>query len=335
MSGIACVTEGMDAPLIQMDGVSKFYGKKLALRDVSLTVGKGEIVGLLGRNGAGKSTLLNVLTGYLPVSEGRVSIGGADMAEEPRKAKRHIGYLPELPPLYDSMTTMEYLRFAAKIKRMRAADIEGEAGRICEEVGLLDVRNRLLRNLSKGYRQRVGVAQAMLGKPDILILDEPTAGLDPKQIVEIRSLIHDFGVGRTVLISSHILSEIAEICGRILILREGELVSDCKIGEINEIKTSGGETGRLRVRATCERDECERILRNIAEICSLRFIGVEETDSSDWEIEYRHGGGDVRPAIFDALADAGRKLLMMKPVEADIEDIFLKMTAGDERHERL
>ncbi|MDR1481009.1 MAG: ABC transporter ATP-binding protein [Synergistaceae bacterium] len=325
MSSIA-----MDAPLIQLDGVSKFYGKKQALRDISLTVGKGEIVGLLGRNGAGKSTMLNVLTGYLPVSEGRVSIGGADMAEKPREAKRHIGYLPELPPLYDSMTAMEYLRFVAKIKRMKDADIEGEAGRICGEVGLLDVRNRLLRNLSKGYRQRAGVAQAMLGRPDILILDEPTAGLDPKQIVEIRSLIHNFGLGRTVLISSHILSEIAEICERILILREGELVNDCKIGEIG---ASLGEIGKLRVRAACEEDECERILRNVAEISSLRFIGVEEAGSSDWEIGYDRGGADVRPAIFDALAEAGGKLLMMKPVEADIEDIFLRMTASEERHE--
>jgi ABC-2 type transport system ATP-binding protein len=318
----------MSAPLIQLDGVSKSYGKKPALRDISLTIGKGEIVGLLGRNGAGKSTLLNVLTGYLPASEGRVLIGGVDMAGEPRLAKRHIGYLPELPPLYDSMTTIEYLRFVAKIKRMKDAEIEGEAVRICGEVGLLNVRNRLLRNLSKGYRQRVGVAQAMLGRPDILILDEPTAGLDPKQIVEIRSQIHGFGAGRTVLISSHILAEIAEICGRILILREGRLVNDCKISEIG---TSRGGAGKLRIRASCERDECELLLRGVLGIRSSRFIGVEETGSSDWEIEYGPDGTDVRAALFDAMAEAGRRLLLMKPVEADIEDIFLRVTAGEER----
>jgi ABC-2 type transport system ATP-binding protein len=317
----------MNAPLIRLDGVSKSYGKKPALRDISLTIGKGEIVGLLGRNGAGKSTLLNVLTGYLPASSGRVLIAGVDMAEEPRRAKRHIGYLPELPPLYDSMTTIEYLRFVAKIKRMNDAEAGGETERICAEIGLADVENRLLRNLSKGYRQRVGVAQAMLGGPDILILDEPTSGLDPKQIVEIRSQIHNFGAGRTVLISSHILAEIAEICERILILRDGRLVNDCKV---NEIGASRGGAGKLHIRAACERDECELLLRNVGGILASRFIGEREMGSSDWEIEYGLDGTDIRAAIFDAMADSGRKLLMMKPVEADIEDIFLRMTANED-----
>jgi ABC-2 type transport system ATP-binding protein len=216
----------MGAPLIQLEGVSKFYGRKQALGDVTLTIGEGEIVGLAGRNGAGKSTMMNVLTGYLPVSAGRVLIRGVDMAEEPRRAKRRIGYLPEQPPLYDSMTAREYLRFVAEIKALPRSAIEAETSRVCAEAGLGGAQDRLLQNLSKGYRQRVGVAQAMLGRPDILVLDEPTSGLDPKQIVEIRSLIRGFGKDRSVLISSHILAEIAEVCDRVLIIRDGRLAGD-------------------------------------------------------------------------------------------------------------
>ena len=311
-------------PLVQFENVGKCYGGKPAIDGVSFTIGKGEIVGLLGRNGAGKSTVMNLMTGYLPVNRGRVSICGVDMAEHPEGAKRHIGYLPETPPLYDAITVREYLRFVARIKCVPRAGIEAEVSRICGEIGLDEVRDRLTRNLSKGYRQRLGVAQAMLGNPDILVLDEPTAALDPGQIVEIRSLIRDFGKDCTVLISSHILSEIAEICERVLILRAGKLVGDERL---NEIGLCSGEFARLHVRMTGGVDVCSRILRNVKGLSSFRLIGVAEPFSVDWHVEYRVSEKGVRESLFEETANAGEKLLMSKPVQTSIEDVFLQMTA--------
>ncbi|MDR3164360.1 MAG: ABC transporter ATP-binding protein [Synergistaceae bacterium] len=311
-------------PSVRFEDVVKRYGSKPAIDGVSFTIGKGEIVGLLGRNGAGKSTVMNVMTGYLPTDCGKVCICGVDMAKHPEQAKRHIGYLPESPPLYDSMTVMEYLRFAAKIKRVPRAGIGTEVSRICDEVGLDEVRHRLARNLSKGYRQRLGVAQAMLGNPDILILDEPTAGLDPKQIVEIRSLIRDFGIDCTVLISSHILPEISEICERVLILRAGKLVGD---GRLNETGSYSGEFAKLRIRVTGGEDVCLRILRGVKGLSSFRFLGTAEPCTADWHVEYRLRETGVRESLFEEIANAGEKLLMSKPIETSIEDMFLQMTA--------
>jgi ABC-2 type transport system ATP-binding protein len=316
---------GAHVPLIQFEEVSKYYGNNPAVDSVSFTINKGEIVGLLGLNGAGKSTVMNMITGYLPVNGGRVFVCGVDMAERPGQAKHHIGYLPENPPLYDAMTVGEYLRFVARIKRVSRAGIEAEVNRICGEVGLTEVRDRLTRNLSKGYRQRLGVAQAMLGDPDILILDEPTAGLDPKQIVEIRSLIHGFGKDCTVLISSHILSEIAEICERVLILRAGKLVGDVRL---NEIGSCLDGFARLRIRVTGGEDACLPILRNVKGLSSFRPLGTAEPRSTDWHVEYSLSEKGVRESLFEEIANAGEKLLMSKPIESSIEDVFLQMTAG-------
>ena len=282
---------GADVPLVRFEEVSKYYGSNPAVDSVSFTINKGEVVGLLGLNGAGKSTVMNVMTGYLPVNGGKVSICGVDMAASPGQAKHHIGYLPENPPLYDAMTVGEYLRFTAGIKRVSRAEIEPEVNRICGEIGLAEVRDRLTRNLSKGYRQRLGVAQAMLGNPDILILDEPTAGLDPKQIVEIRSLIRDFGGDCTVLISSHILSEIAEICERVLILRAGKLVGDMRL---NEIGSCADGVARLRVRVTGGEDVCSRILRDVKGLSSFWSLGTAEPCSTDWHGEYSLSEKGVR-----------------------------------------
>jgi ABC-2 type transport system ATP-binding protein len=310
-------------PLLRFEGVCKNYGKKVAISDISFVIGEGEVVGLLGRNGAGKSTLMNVLTGYLSADAGTVCIRGIDIARDPAGAKRYIGYLPEQPPLYDFMTTREYLRFIGRIKRL-SAGLEAEISRVCGEVGLREVEGRLIRNLSKGYRQRLGVAQAMLASPDLLVLDEPTAGLDPRQIVEIRDLIRGFGKNHAVLVSSHILPEIAEICRRTLIIHEGRLVKD---DEVRGLNGSGVGVERLRVRITGSQKDAEEILGSLGGALSFRFAGIEEADSTDWELEYRRGDGDPRPALFDRIAGAGKRLLMSRPCGADIEAAFLALTA--------
>ncbi|GHV66085.1 ABC transporter ATP-binding protein [Spirochaetia bacterium] len=317
---------GDKAPLLRFDGVCKDYGKKTALKDVSFVIGEGEVVGLLGRNGAGKSTLMNVLTGYLPASAGKVFIRGIDMEQEPRKAKRYIGYLPEQPPLYDFMTVREYLRFVGKIKQLPPAELDDEVYRVCGEVGITEVGNRLVRNLSKGYRQRIGVAQAMLSRPDLLVLDEPTAGLDPRQIVEIRALIHNFSKRHAVLVSSHILSEIAEICSRTLIIHGGRLVKD---GDVGELGGTDGGVERLRIRVTGSQKDAREILEGLQGTRSFHCIGAEEAGSTDWEIEYPRKNSSLRHALFDAIVKADRKLLLSRPCETNIEDAFLELTADD------
>lgn len=310
--------------MLQMTNITKKYAKKLALDNISFQVDSGEVVGLLGRNGAGKSTLMNILTGYLPWNEGTVSIGGIDMAREPHKAKRHIGYLPEQPPLYDAMTIDEYLAFAGKIKCVQGNELKKQINEVCENIGLTSERNRLIRNLSKGYRQRVGMAQAMLGNPDILILDEPTVGLDPKQIVEIRSVIKEFGRNRTVMISSHILSEIAEICDRVIVIRDGKLVADRKTAQLDS-----ADVARVSVRVSCGPETFRPVIESIEGIKTYAHVGVFEKDTSDWEIEYECTDTGLRGRIFDAVVKGGIKLLELRPLETDIESMFLQLTAEE------
>lgn len=213
--------------MIEVKHLVKRYGEKVAVNDLSFTVQDGEILGFLGPNGAGKSTTMNILTGYLSATSGEVRIDGVDIAEEPERAKKNIGYLPEIPPLYTDMTVEEYLRFVFRLKKV-GRDVKRDAhiADICERVYLREVKGRLIRNLSKGYRQRVGIAQAMIGDPKILILDEPTVGLDPKQILEIRDLIRSLRARHTIVLSSHILQEIQAVCTRILIINEGRLAAD-------------------------------------------------------------------------------------------------------------
>lgn len=213
--------------MIEVKELTKYYGEHLAVDHINFSVGEGEVVGFLGPNGAGKSTTMNMLTGYLSASSGQIRINGVDLSESPLEAKRNIGYLPELPPLYTDMTVNEYLQFMCRLKKVQGKrKREEHIADVCEQVKLADVRGRLIKHLSKGFRQRVGIAQAMIGDPPILILDEPTVGLDPNQILEIRGLIKNLGKKHTVILSSHILQEIQAVCGRILILCEGRLVAD-------------------------------------------------------------------------------------------------------------
>lgn len=218
--------------MIEIENVSKRYGSVRALRDVSLRVEKGSVLGLLGQNGAGKTTLINILTGYLAPSSGRVLIDGHDPLLEPAEAKRHLGYLPEQPPLYDEMTVREYLRFVAALRGVAPRAVAAHVDEVMELTGLTSMRSRLLGHLSKGYRQRAGMAQALCADPDVLVLDEPTVGLDPKQITEIRALIRTLGSGRTIVFSSHILSEVQQLCDHVVILDHGQVCLDSPLAKL-------------------------------------------------------------------------------------------------------
>ena len=255
--------------MIELEGVSKSYGPVPALRGISFRVGKNETVGLLGRNGAGKTTLLNILTGYFPPNEGHVRIGGKDMGDDPAACKRMIGYMPEKPPLYDEMTTEGYLRFVCRLREVKKQAIPGHVEEILTLCGLQEVRKRLLGHLSKGYRQRAGIAQALCGAPEILVFDEPTAGLDPKQTVEIRELIRSLRSEHTVIFSSHILPEVQQACSRVIILDEGRMALDY---DANAPKSG---TMRVRLEISGNAEDVMKRLRSVEGVTKAELLPAE------------------------------------------------------------
>ncbi len=305
--------------MIEVKHLVKRYGDKLAVNDLSFTVQAGEILGFLGPNGAGKSTTMNVLTGYLSATSGEVWIDGVDMAEEPERAKKKIGYLPEIPPLYTDMTVEEYLRFVFRLKKVgRDVNREAHIAEICEQVYLRDVRGRLIRNLSKGYRQRVGIAQAMIGNPKILILDEPTVGLDPKQILEVRSLIRSLREKHTILLSSHILQEIQAVCTRILIINEGRLAADEREAERRDRYQILVEGPKRRVAAS---------LGQLPGVQSVRPFGEAEPGVVRYQLTVEPGC-PVRRAVFDRVSQSGWRLLGLEQSRESLEERFLLATSG-------
>ena len=259
--------------MIEVKNLTKCYGKHLAVDNLSFTVEKGQIYGFLGPNGAGKSTTMNIMTGYLGATKGEVLIDGHDILKEPEEAKRCIGYLPEQPPLYLEMTVMEYLRFAAELKKIPKEDMEIQIEKAMRLTRLSDVRGRLISNLSKGYKQRVGLAQAILGFPEIIILDEPTVGLDPKQIIEIRELIRKLAKGHTVILSSHILAEIREVCDYILIIARGKLVAS---DTPENLENSMSGTGHIEIEVRREQKEVERVLDRIDQVKRVEYTLLED-----------------------------------------------------------
>ena len=309
--------------MIEVKKLSKRYGNHLAVEDVSFTISKGEIVGFLGPNGAGKSTIMNILTGYISLTSGSAEIGGYDIVEYPEQAKRHIGYLPEHPPLYMDMTVKEYLNFIYDLKKVKFPK-QAHIDEICKLVGIDNVENRLIKNLSKGYRQRVGVAQALIGNPDVLILDEPTVGLDPKQITQIRNLIETLGKHHTVIVSSHILSEIQAICKRILIINNGEIVADDTADNLAK-SLSADHTIKLRVQGP--EAEVKKTLLGIRGVVSAKCLGVVEKGSLDFEIEPAEDA-DVRKDVSTRIADRGWPILELSTEELSLENIFLRLTDG-------
>lgn len=309
--------------MIEVSNLVKRYGGHNAVDHLSFTVEDGQIFGFLGPNGAGKSTTMNIVTGYLAATEGDVVIEGHNLLEEPEAARACVGYLPELPPLYPDMTVAEYLRFVAELKRIAKDDRDNQIGRVVTLTHLEDVTGRLIRNLSKGYRQRVGLAQAILGFPKILILDEPTVGLDPKQVVEMRELIRQLAKEHTVLISSHILSEIRAVCDRVLIIRKGRFVA-CDSPENLEEQLSAGNEIELVAKGSCAR--AEEILGGVD---GIRSFAVTEQSADSVRLRVTVAG-DLREALFHAFAEAGVPLLELRPHMASLEDVFLGLTDEDD-----
>ena len=308
--------------MIQVEHLTKRYGGHTAVDDISFTVEDGCIYGLLGPNGAGKSTTMNIITGYLSATEGTVTINGHDIAEEPAAAKACIGYLPEQPPLYQDMTVREYLLFVAELKGTRKkADRIAAVENACARTGLQEMEERLIRNLSKGYRQRVGIAGALLGTPKVIILDEPTVGLDPAQMIEIRSLIHDLGKTHTVILSSHILSEVQSVCDRVLIIAHGKLVAQ---GTPEELAAQLTAKGTITATAQGGRDT---VVSAASAVPGLTDVKV--TDEKGGEVSFTAvstAGTDLRGALSLALAQAGCPVLSLSAETMSLEDVFLQLT---------
>ncbi len=319
--------------MIQVENLVKRYGNHLAVDHLNFTIEKGKIYGFLGPNGAGKSTTMNIMTGYLAASEGSVIIDGHDILQEPEEAKRRIGYLPELPPLYMEMTVLEYLEFAAELKKIPEEEREGQLEQVMEMVQLMEVKNRLIQNLSKGYRQRVGLAQAILGFPEIIILDEPTVGLDPKQIIEIRSLIRKLAEQHTVILSSHILAEVREVCDYIIIIANGKLVASDTPEHLEE---SLGEGGYIEIESPASEEKTREILSQMEEILSCEYGREESGEEELTRVRITSkGNADIREKLFFAFADQKLPLLTMMRTKSSLEDVFLELTKGNEAEEQL
>ena len=310
--------------MIEVRDLVKRYGRHTAVDHLSFTVEGGQAYGFLGPNGAGKSTTMNIMTGYLGPTEGEVLVDGHSMTEEPEAAKRRIGYLPEQPPLYPDMTVEEYLSFAAALKRVPARDREEDLERVAGLTMLTGVEGRLIRNLSKGYRQRVGIAQALLGDPEIVILDEPTVGLDPKQIIEIRALIRDLTQRHTVILSSHLLAEVQAVCDRILIIRQGRMVASGTPAELE--RDLAGERF-LQVTLKAGADQGLALLQGIPGAGAAELLPGAAEGESAFRLE--RAGGDLREAVFRACAREGIPLLGLTAGGMTLEDVFLQLTADD------
>ena len=314
--------------MIEVRNLVKKYGNHLAVDHLNFTVESGQIYGFLGPNGAGKSTTMNIMTGYLGATEGEVLINGHNILDEPEAAKHFIGYLPEMPPLYVDMKVREYLAFVAELKKIPKAEREEQIDKVIHMVQLEDVEERLIRNLSKGYKQRVGLAQAILGFPEIIILDEPTVGLDPKQIIEIRQLIRELAKEHTVILSSHILAEIQEVCDYIMIISKGHLVAS-DTPENLELLRNGASSLELEVKAAPE--TARAILSTIDDIDAMEMHSENE-NLTRVKLETKNGA-DIREAIFYAFAEEKCPLLEMKTAKASLEDIFMELTQKEESND--
>lgn len=308
--------------MIEVRNLTKRYGEKLVVDNASFTVNAGEIVGFLGRNGAGKTTTMNMITGYISSTSGTALVDGHDILKEPAEVKKRIGYLPEQPPLYMDMTVNEYLAFAADIKKVPHKNRKEHLDRIKELVRITDVGARIIGNLSKGYKQRVGLAEALVGNPPVLILDEPTVGLDPTQIIEIRHLIKGLGKEHTIILSSHILPEVADVCERVIIIDHGRIVAQDSLAALQQ---GLGETAKLTVRIAGPEAATARTLRAIEGVINVDNLGVRESNSYDFLIT-ANKETDVRRAIFNIMGKSGTPILLMRYLDYTLEDIFLQLT---------
>lgn len=315
--------------MIKVEGLSKIYGEHIAVDDISFEVKEGHIYGFLGPNGAGKSTTMNIITGYISPSAGTVEVNGYLMGKDTLKAKKSIGYLPEIPPLYPDMNVKEYLTFVAKIKGIAKSEREAEINRVMEATAITDMQKRLIKHLSKGYKQRVGIAQAILGSPKVIILDEPTVGLDPEQIIEVRTLIKSLKGDHTVILSSHILSEISATCDEVLVIANGRMVA-CDTTE-NLLKNHKN-VKNIKINVKGNKEKIEEVLKGIESLEEVKFI-EDKGESSVFEVSC-DASKDVREDISFALSDARLLILEMSEETSSLEDIYLTLVKeADEAYE--
>jgi len=310
--------------MIEVENLSKRYGPTLAVSGVSFNVQKGEVLGFLGPNGAGKTTTMRVITGFLPPTEGKVRVAGYDVADEPLEAKRHTGYLPETPPIYPDMTVDEYLTFVARIKGVARREVRTRLDGIVERCAVGDVRHRQIGKLSKGYRQRVGLAQALIHNPDVLVLDEPTAGLDPKQIIETRELIKGLAGQHTVILSTHILPEVSKTCQRVVVINSGQIVA---VGTPDELmhRLQGFETVLVTVEGPAA-----AIIEKFQRVSGVNLVESRESSGSRVTVEvHSEKDKDVRAELARATVESGWKLYELKTSGLSLEEIFLKLTTSD------
>lgn len=311
--------------MVEVKNLVKRYGDKLAVNNVSFTVNEGEILGFLGPNGAGKSTTMNIITGYLSSTSGTVTIDGCEILDDPKGAKSKIGYLPEMPPLYQDMTVKRYLEFVYDLKKVTLPKQEHLA-EVAKVTKITDVYDRIIKNLSKGYRQRVGLAQALIGNPPVIILDEPSVGLDPKQIIEMRNLIRGLGKKHTVILSSHVLSEIQAVCDRIVVINNGQLVAD---ESTQEITSTVKGIKRLQLHIFGSDAYIMPALRSVEGVTRARKISRTPDGYGEYVVEY-NVDNDIRKGVFNAMAKINCPIVMMRNAEMSLEDAFLKITNGED-----
>lgn len=318
--------------MLEVNEVSKLYENERGVRNIDFSMTGGEIVGFLGPNGAGKTTTMRMITGYLNPTKGSIKIDGLSMADHPRKVRSKIGYLPETPPLYPEMSVLSYLKFVADLRDVPVREQKQRIGEVVEKLGLQGREKQIIRSLSKGYKQRIGLAQAIVHKPDLLILDEPTSGLDPKQIIEIRQLIRELGENHTVLLSTHILPEVNAICNRVLIINQGRIVLD---DHPDNISNSMSETFELKLEVRGPKQDVIRELNSLPAVGSVKELevesvsdGVEGPASTRYQVT-ANDRTDIREAVFFRMAERGYPILEMRKESLSLEDVFLKLTTNE------
>ncbi len=307
--------------MIEVKNVTKRYGRQTALDNISFSVEKGDILGFLGPNGAGKSTTMNIITGYISCDSGEVLINGKNILDDPKEAKKNIGYLPEIPPLYNDMTVKGYLEFVFELRRVKLP-MKEHIAQICRTTGIEDVSHRIIKHLSKGYRQRMGLAQALIGDPSVLILDEPSVGLDPAQIIEMRKLIKELGKKHTVILSSHVLTEIQAVCDKIIIINNGRIA---KSGKIDELTGTGRGTTVMRIIAEGREQGIYSALKGIDGVTAVIKKGEGEKGCYEFLVE---SNKDIRRAIYRAIAKTDCNIMLLQPAGHSLEEIFLDIISG-------
>lgn len=312
--------------MIEINKLTKRYGQIEAVKNISFAVHEGEILGFLGPNGAGKSTTMNIITGYLPATEGSVKVAGFDILEEPEEVKKRIGFMPEQPPVFKDMTVWEYLRFVSDLKYVPKNKQKSQLDDIMELCGITDHRNRLINNLSKGYKQRVGLAQSLIGNPQVLILDEPTVGLDPRQIIEIRNLIKSLGKNHTIILSSHILPEVQAICERVVIINKGEIAA---IDTPENLSKGLNRAAKLTATIAGPQNQVSKLINDIYGVMYSDVLSKPGKDTVTYVIE-ADKDIDIRRPLFFAMAKAGYPIIELKSMDMTLEDIFLKVITVEE-----